>query len=294
MSVDGITHHISSRYNEELQQLVRNVLGMGGLVEQQLSEAIGGISEPDDEVILRVARDEQRVNQLEREIDEDCSRILATRSPTASDLRLILTILKTITDLERIGDEGEKIAAIAVRLSARERPRSRYRELRTLGELVIGMLRDALDSFARHDTELAIKVLRRDRIVDEEYESIHRQSITFMMEDPRTIRRALDVMWVVRSLERIGDHSKNICEYLIYLVHGRDVRHTRIDEIERELSEMREPHPAHDWPRQGEAAAVAHSGASASLAPPPRAPASLGPASLGPAPLATRSGTAAE
>jgi phosphate transport system protein len=257
MSVDGITHHISSRYNEELQRLVRNVLGMGGLVERQLSVAIGGISEPDDEVIVRVARDEQRVNQLEREIDEDCSRILATRSPTASDLRLILTILKTITDLERIGDEGEKIASIAVRLAARERPRNRYRELRTLGDLVSGMLRDSLDAFARHDTEQAISVLRRDRIVDEEYESIHRQSITFMMEDPRSIRRALDIMWVVRSLERIGDHAKNICEYLIYLIHGRDVRHTQIDEIERELTALGEPHAAHDWPQHDEPPPVA-------------------------------------
>ncbi|HTW74241.1 MAG TPA: phosphate signaling complex protein PhoU [Steroidobacteraceae bacterium] len=237
MSVDGLTHHISSRYNEDLQRLLSNVLAMGGLVERQLLQAVEAITDPDEEAVVRVAKGELRVNQLEREIDEDCSRILATRSPTASDLRLILTILKTITDLERIGDEGEKIAGIATRLAARERPRNRYRELRNLGELVIGMVHDTLDAFARHDTELALEVLRRDRIVDEEYESIHRQSITFMMEDPRWIRRALDVMWVVRSLERIGDHSKNVCEYLIYLVHGRDVRHVRIEEIERELSE---------------------------------------------------------
>lgn len=236
MSVDGLTHHISSRYNEDLQRLLSNVLGMGGLVERQLVQAVGGITEPNEDVITRVAQDEVQVNQLERDIDEDCSRILATRSPTASDLRLIITILKTITDLERIGDEGEKIAAIAARLAMRERPRNRYRELRNLGEVVISMVHDTLDAFARHDTDLALEVLRRDRTVDEEYEGIHRQSITFMMEDPRAIRRALDVMWVVRSLERIGDHAKNICEYLIYLVHGRDVRHTRIEEIERELS----------------------------------------------------------
>jgi phosphate transport system protein len=117
----------------------------------------------------------------------------------------------------------------------RERPHSRYRELRNLGELVIEMVHDTLDAFARLDTELALAVVRRDRTVDEEYEAIHRQSITFMMEDPRSIRRALDVMWVVRSLERIGDHAKNVCEYLIYLVHGKDVRHTKIEEIEKEL-----------------------------------------------------------
>jgi phosphate transport system protein len=208
---------------------------MGGLVERQLTQAIGGITEPDARMMVRVAQEELRVNQLERSIDEDCSRILATRGPTASDLRLIITILKTITDLERIGDEGEKVAAIAARLALRERPNNRYRELRNLGEVVTGMVHDTLDAFARFDTKLALQVLRRDRTVDEEYESIHRQNITFMMEDPRSIRRALDVMWVVRSLERIGDHAKNICEYLIYLVLGKDVRHTKIDEIEKEL-----------------------------------------------------------
>jgi phosphate transport system protein len=235
MSTEGLSHHISSRYNEDLERLRSSVLEMGGLVERQLTQAVGGITEPDARVIVRVAQEELQVNQLERSIDEDCSRILATRGPTASDLRLIITILKTITDLERIGDEGQKVAAIAARLAMRERPGNRYRELRNLGDLVIGMVHDTMDAFARFDTDLALQVLRRDRTVDEEYESIHRQTITFMMEDPRSIRRALDVMWVVRSLERIGDHAKNICEYLIYLVLGKDVRHTKIEEIEKEL-----------------------------------------------------------
>ncbi|HEY4973136.1 MAG TPA: phosphate signaling complex protein PhoU [Steroidobacteraceae bacterium] len=235
MSTEGLSHHISSRYNSDLERLRSSVLEMGELVERQLTAAIGGITEPDARVMVRVAQEELRVNQLERSIDEDCSRILATRGPTASDLRLIITILKTITDLERIGDEGEKVAAIAARLAMRERPNNRYRELRNLGELVTGMVHDTLDAFARFDTTLALQVLRRDRTVDEEYEAIHRQNITFMMEDPRSIRRALDVMWVVRSLERIGDHAKNICEYLIYLVLGKDVRHTKIEEIEKEL-----------------------------------------------------------
>jgi phosphate transport system protein len=235
MSTEGLGHHISSRYNEDLERLRSSVLEMGGMVEQQLTQAIRGITEPDASLIVEVAKEELRINQLERSIDEDCSRILATRGPTASDLRFIITILKTITDLERIGDEGEKVAAIAARLAMRERPANRYRELRNLGEVVSEMLHDTLDAFARLDTELALAVVRRDRIVDEEYEAIHRQSITFMMEDPRSIRRALDVMWVVRSLERIGDHAKNVCEYLIYLVHGKDVRHTKIEEIEKEL-----------------------------------------------------------
>jgi phosphate transport system protein len=239
MSTEGLTHHISSRYNEDLERLRSSVMEMGGLVERQLTQAIGGITEPDSRVIVRVAQEELQVNQFERSIDEECSRILATRGPTASDLRLIITILKTITDLERIGDEGEKIAAIASRLAVRERPDDRYRELRNLGEIVIAMVHDTLDAFARLDTELALEVVRRDRIVDDEYEAIHRQNITFMMEDPRSIRRALDVMWVVRSMERIGDHAKNICEYLIFLVHGKDVRHTRLEEIEKELRASR-------------------------------------------------------
>ncbi|HXN09938.1 MAG TPA: phosphate signaling complex protein PhoU [Steroidobacteraceae bacterium] len=239
MSTEGLTHHISSRYNEDLERLRSSVMEMGGLVERQLIEAVGGITEPDSRVMIRVAQEELRVNQLERSIDEDCSRILATRGPTASDLRLIIAILKTITDLERIGDEGEKVAAIAVRLGMRERPNNRYRELRNLGELVIEMVHDTLDAFARLDTKLALEVVKRDRTVDEEYESIHRQSITFMLEDPRSIRRTLDIMWVVRALERIGDHAKNICEYIVYLVHGKDVRHTNIEDIEQALESAR-------------------------------------------------------
>ncbi len=239
MSTEGLTHHISSRYNEDLERLRSSVMEMGGLVERQLIEAVGGITEPDSRVMMRVAQEELRVNQLERSIDEDCSRILATRGPTASDLRLIIAILKTITDLERIGDEGEKVAAIGMRLGMRERPNNRYRELRNLGELVIEMVHDTLDAFARLDTKLALEVVKRDRTVDEEYESIHRQSITFMLEDPRSIRRTLDIMWVVRALERIGDHAKNICEYIVYLVHGKDVRHTKIEDIEQALESAR-------------------------------------------------------
>ena len=235
MSTEGLGHHISSRYNEDLERLRSSVLEMGGLVERQLTQAIGGITEPDARVIVRVAQEELQVNQLERSIDEDCSRILATRGPTASDLRLIITILKTITDLERIGDEGEKIAAIAARLALRERPDSRYREVRNLGELVIEMLHDTLDAFARLDTELALAVVRRDRTVDEEYEAIHRQSITFMMEDPRTISRSIELLFIAKSIERIGDHAKNVSEYVVYMAKGRDVRHIGIDAIEREI-----------------------------------------------------------
>jgi phosphate transport system protein len=148
---------------------------------------------------------------------------------------VIVAIIKTITDLERIGDEGEKVGYIASRLATMERPADKYREIKHLGRLVSDMVHDALDAFARMDSEAALRVARQDRLVDEEYESIQRQCITFMMEDPRSIRRALDVMWVVRALERIGDHAKNISEYVIYMVHGKDVRHTSLDDVEREL-----------------------------------------------------------
>ena len=235
MNADDLSHHTSSRFNEDLERIRASVLEMGGLVERQLHDALAAIDSGDSHAVISVAQQELRVNQMERSIDEDCSRVLATRSPAATDLRLLIAVLKTITDLERIGDESEKVATIAVHMAAAERPRSRYRELRHIGALVSVMVRESLDAFARLDAELAFRVARRDRAVDEEYEAIHRQCITFMMEDPRTIRRTLDVMWVVRAIERIGDHAKNICEYVIYTVHGKDVRHTRLEDAEREL-----------------------------------------------------------
>jgi phosphate transport system protein len=208
---------------------------MGGVVEELLAKSINALTEGDSSLAESVAVDELKVNSMEVAIDEECSRILATRAPAAGDLRLIVAIIKTITDLERIGDEGEKIGNIGMRLAAMERPESKYREIKHMGRLVSGMVHEALDAFARMDAQAALKVARRDRLVDEEYEAIQRQSITFMMEDARSIRRALDVMWVVRSLERVGDHAKNICEYVIFTVHGKDVRHTKLEDVERAL-----------------------------------------------------------
>jgi phosphate transport system protein len=237
METADLSHHISRRFNEDLERVRTQVLAMGGFVEAQLAKAVTSLIEGDSSLGESVALDDLKVNGMEVSIDEECSRILATRSPAAGDLRVIVAIIKTITDLERIGDEGEKIGFIASRLATMERPENKYREIKHLGRIVSEMVHDALDAFARMDAEGALRVARQDRVVDEEYEAIHRQCITFMMEDPRAIRRALDVMWVVRSLERIGDHAKNICEYVIYMVHGKDVRHTRLEDIERDLHE---------------------------------------------------------
>jgi phosphate transport system protein len=235
METADLSHHISRRFNEDLESVRTRVLAMGGMVEELLGKAITALIEGDSTLGESLSTDDLKVNGMEVAIDEECSRILATRAPAAGDLRLIVAIIKTITDLERIGDEGEKIGNIASRLAIMERPENKYREIKHMSRIVAEMVHDALDAFARMDSQAALKVARRDRMVDEEYESIHRQCITFMMEDPRNIRRTLDVMWIVRSLERVGDHAKNICEYVIFMVHGKDVRHTRLEDVERAL-----------------------------------------------------------
>jgi phosphate transport system protein len=230
MESADLTHHISRRFNKDIEDLRNSVLAMGGVVEAQLSRAITAIVTGDSELGLQVAEDDYKVNELEVSIDEECSRILATRAPAASDLRLIVAIIKTITDLERIGDEAEKIGFLASKLAGMDRPPDSYRELKTLGTHVSHMVRDAMNAFARLDVDEAFEVVREDEDVDQEYNAIQRQCITFMMEDPRSIKRVMNVTWTARSLERIGDHAKNICEYVIYMVRGRDVRHTGISD----------------------------------------------------------------
>jgi phosphate transport system protein len=230
MEASKFSDHISQRFNKDIEDLRNTVLSMGGLVETQLSRAITAIVSGDSELGLQVANDDYKVNNLEVDIDEECSRILATRAPAAGDLRLIVAIIKTITDLERIGDEAEKIGFLASQLAGMDRPADSYRELKNLGSHVSHMLRDAMNAFARLDVAEALDVVKEDELVDEEYETITRQCITFMMEDPRSIKRVMNVTWAARSLERIGDHAKNICEYVIYMVEGRDIRHTDIDE----------------------------------------------------------------
>ena len=235
METADLMHHTSRRFNEDLEKVRNQVLQMGGFVEQQLHRAISALVEGDSGLGEAVATEDYRVNAMEVAIDEECSRILALRAPTAVDLRVIVAIIKTITDLERIGDEVEKIAYIGSRLATMERPADKYREVKHLGRHVEQMVHDALDAFARMDSRAALKTAQEDRMVDEEYEAIQRQCMTFMMEDPRTIRRALELMWVVRALERIGDHAKNIGEYVIYMVHGKDIRHTSLEEVERHI-----------------------------------------------------------
>ncbi len=227
--------HISSQFNAELEDVRQRVMAMGGLVEQQIIEATQALVTLDAELAEQVNLNDYKVNQLEVSIDEECSRILARRQPTASDLRLVYAVIKTITDLERIGDESTKIARMAKDLASQERIHEHMREIQHLSRQASQMVRQALDAFARVDAEAALDVARQDREVDREYEALLRQCITFMMEDPRTIGRVMDIIWCARALERIGDHAKNISEYVIYLVKGKDVRHLSIESIEKEI-----------------------------------------------------------
>ncbi|MBI3343511.1 MAG: phosphate signaling complex protein PhoU [Gammaproteobacteria bacterium] len=227
--------HISRQYNEELEDIRTRVLQMGGLVEKHTEQALVALLQGDAELGETISTNDYLVNKMEVGIDEECSQIIARRQPTASDLRLVMAVIKTITDLERIGDEADKIARMAVRLAAEERLKNNYIEIQYLGNHVKGMVHDALDAFARLDTDAALRVAREDRQVDMEYEGVMRQMITYMMEDPRTITRVLNVIWAARALERIGDHARNICEYVIYLVKGKDIRHISLDQVEREL-----------------------------------------------------------
>ncbi len=239
METADLSHHILSRFNSDLEGVRSSVLQMGGLVERQLQDGVRAVVNGDSRLGEEVAKVDHKVNAMEIAIDDDCNRILATRAPAASDLRLLVAVIKTITDLERIGDEAEKLGHIGARLASIERPTDRYREVKHIGELVADMVNGALDAFARLDSEAALQVARRDKQVDEEYDAIQRQCITFMMEDPRTIRRALDVLWVARALERVGDHAKNICEYVIYMVLGKDVRHRSMEDVEKQIASAR-------------------------------------------------------
>lgn len=232
----SISQHISKQFDNDLENIRSQVLAMGGLVEQQLTGSITALIESELEVAENVIKSEYNVNRFEVAIDEECTRILAKRQPAAVDLRLIMAVIKTITDLERIGDEAEKIARMAIRLSEKNAPKAYYIGLKAMGNLVNHMVHDALDAFARMDSRAALRVASKEPTSDDQYVAILRQLITYMMEDPRNITSSMDVIWSARAMERIGDHARNICEYVIYFVEGKDVRHISIEEMEKEVN----------------------------------------------------------
>jgi len=223
-------HHISKRYNEELEDIRNRVLAMGGLVEQQLQDAMAALESQDARLAASVIENDFRVNAMEVAIDEECNLVLARRQPAARDLRLVVAVIKTITDLERIGDEAERIARMASRLAGEESVTRLFTQIHNLGQHVRTMVHGALDAFAHLDTGKAVQVWSEDRFVDREYESLMRELMTYMMEDPSSIPCILQAMFAARAIERIGDRAGNICEYVIYLVKGKDVRHTRVDQ----------------------------------------------------------------
>ncbi|ALQ06924.1 MULTISPECIES: phosphate signaling complex protein PhoU [Pseudoalteromonas] len=230
----NINKHISGRFNQELENVRNHVLSMGGLVEQQLSSALDAVSRNDAELAQKVRQNDYKVNAMEVNIDEECTRIIARRQPAASDLRLVIAIAKTIADLERIGDEAKRIAKVALDSFTKDQ-QDLLVNIENMGRQVLKMLHDVLDAFARMDVQRAFQVHKEDAKVDREYEAITRQIMTYMMEDPRSIPKIMDLVWSVRSLERIGDRCQNIAEYIIYFVNGKDIRHTSQEDIEKSL-----------------------------------------------------------
>jgi phosphate transport system protein len=232
--MDKLGQHISQQFDEELEDIRNRVMQMGGIVEQQLSDAVKALTDRDEALAEVVLTSDYKVNALEVQIDEECTQIIAKRQPAASDLRLVIAVIKTITDLERIGDEAERIGRMAVHFAESKGENKMLTGIIHLGESVLRMLHEALDAFARMDTERAIEVARSDAKIDKQYESILRELMTYMMEDPRSIPVVVDMMWSARALERIGDRACNICEYVIYLVRGKDVRHISLEQVEHD------------------------------------------------------------
>jgi phosphate transport system protein len=235
MANKSIPQHISKQFDHELENIRSRVLYMGGMVEEQLADALKALLESDITLADHVIANEYKINGLEVSIDEECTQILARRQPAAGDLRLITAVIKTITDLERVGDEAEKIAKMAIELMEQPGPRSYYTGIRSMGNFVRNMIHGSLDAFARMDSEEAFHVAAKEPESDDQYHAILRQMITYMMEDPRNITSALDTIWSARAMERIGDHARNICEYVIYFVEGKDVRHTSLEQMEKEV-----------------------------------------------------------
>ena len=235
MTMSRLTHHISHQFDKELEDIRSKVLAMGGLVEENIHKVLECFARGDFDEAEYVAVNDFKVNALEVEIDQDCTEILLRRQPAATDLRLVLSVSKTITDLERIGDEAEKIARLVLNLRGSGGISSYYLGMLSMGHHVRRMVRSALDAFARMDSESAFRIAQEDREIDAETDAIMRYLITYMMEDPRSITRVLDAVLSVRAFERIGDHARNICENVIYLVEGKDVRHVALEQVQQAL-----------------------------------------------------------
>jgi phosphate transport system protein len=227
--------HLSTQFDNELSGISTRVLEMGGLVESQVAQAVFALSTFGGDLALQVLKVERRVNAMEVEIDRDLSSIIARRQPTARDLRLLIAVSKTIANLERIGDEAARIARTVQRLlnaGMSSRLRLPVADLAFGAELATKQLRKALDAFARLDVDAAVEVLRHDDQIDQEFDGLMRKLITHMMEDPRTISSSIDLVFVAKAIERVGDHAKNLAEQIIYIVKGADVRHNPVDEVE--------------------------------------------------------------
>lgn len=223
----SLDKHISKQFNDDLEEIKTSMLEMGGLVEKQVSDAIRALEDADSALAERVIEIESKIDVMEMEIDDACITLIARRQPAATDLRLVIAVTKTIRDLERIGDEAQKIARMAINLSEEGDGLKGYTEVRHIGNCVRKMLRDTLDAFSRFNAEAALTTMEADREIDLDYKTAIREMITYMMEDPRSISRSINILWVLRSLERVGDHAQNICEHIVYLVHGRDIRHSK-------------------------------------------------------------------
>jgi phosphate transport system protein len=229
--MDKVTldQHISRQFNTDLEHLKTQTLAMGGMVEQQLQDAMRALENGDSELALAVLETEKEVDAMEREIDEACTTVIARRQPAATDLRMILAVSRSIRDLERIGDEAQRIAKMAIGLSEEGGSPRGYVEARHIANGVRDSLRGCLDAFTRFDAQAARETMAKDKQIDLDYRSAVRELVTYMMEDPRSISRVMNVLWTLRALERIGDHAKNICEHIIFLVEGKDIRHTHPD-----------------------------------------------------------------
>ncbi|MDY6814410.1 MAG: phosphate signaling complex protein PhoU [Pseudomonadota bacterium] len=225
--------HISHNFNDELMELKTEFLKMGGMVEAQLENAIQSLVDGDGHLAEQIRAKDKQVDKMEMDLDEEATLIIARRQPTARDLRLVISVIKMVADLERVGDEAKKIAKLTIKLSEEGQAPRGYVEVRHIGTHVLGMLHDSLDAFARLDSEQALRIMKEDKRVDEEYQAAARTLLTFMMEDTRNISRCMSVMWVLRALERVGDHACNIAENVIFMAKGEDVRHTPVEEAER-------------------------------------------------------------